>query len=73
MKRLAFVIAGLLLVTAAATPDTRRGFERFLQENGFEKITGIFSAYPSATKYTAPHVRETHDRIVADSTNTVNL
>ena len=22
------------------------GFERFLQDNGFEKITGIFSAYP---------------------------
>ena len=32
-------------------------FERFLQDNGFDKITGIFSAYPYATKYTAPHVR----------------
>jgi len=42
------------------------GFERFLQDNGFDKITGIFSAYPYATKYTAPHVRETHDRIFAD-------
>jgi inosose dehydratase len=49
------------------------GFERFLQDNGFEKITGIFSAYPSATKYTAPHVRETHDRIVADCTNTLRM
>ena len=33
----------------------------------------IFSAYPSATKYTAPHVRETHDRIVADCTNTLRM
>ena len=41
-------------------------FEHFLQDNGFEKITGIFSAYPYATRHTAPHVRETHDRIVAD-------
>jgi inosose dehydratase len=41
-------------------------FEHFLQDEGFEKITGIFSAYPYATTYTAPHVRETHDRIVAD-------
>ena len=49
------------------------GFERFLQDNGFDKITGIFSAYPSATKYTAPHVRETHDRIIADSTNTLRM
>jgi inosose dehydratase len=49
------------------------GFERFLQDNGFEKITGIFSAYPSATRYTAPHVRETHDRIVADCTNTLRM
>ena len=49
------------------------GFERFLQDNGFDKITGIFSAYPSATKYTAPHVRETHDRIVADCTNTLRM
>jgi hypothetical protein len=46
-------------------------FERFLQDNGFEKITGIFSAYPYATKYTAPHVRETHDRIVADCEATI--
>jgi inosose dehydratase len=46
-------------------------FERFLQDNGFDKITGIFSAYPYATKYTAPHVRETHDRIVADCEATV--
>src|SRR3712207_3844421 len=49
------------------------GFERFLQDNGIEKITGIFSAYPSATKYTAPHVRETHDRIIADSANTLRM
>ena len=46
-------------------------FERFLQDNGFEKITGIFSAYPYATRYTAPHVPETHDRIVADCEHTV--
>ena len=59
----------LLLLPADATPGCTAsvpGFERFLQDNGFEKITGIFSAYPYATKYTAPHVRETHDRIVAD-------
>ncbi|MGY1672605.1 sugar phosphate isomerase/epimerase family protein [Geodermatophilus sp. SYSU D00710] len=49
------------------------GFERFLQDNGFDKITGIFSAYPSATRYTAPHVRETHDRIVADCENTLRM
>ena len=49
------------------------GFEKFLQDNGIEKITGIFSAYPSATRYTAPHVRETHDRIVADCTNTLRM
>src|ERR1700750_1066256 len=48
-------------------------FERFLQDNGFDKITGIFSAYPSATRFTAPHVRETHDRIVADCTNTLRM
>ena len=48
-----------------------RRFERFLQDNGFDKITGIFSAYPYATKYTAPHVRETHDRIVADCERTI--
>ena len=41
-------------------------FEKYLQDNGFDKITGIFSAYPYATKFTAPHVAETHDRIVAD-------
>ena len=46
-------------------------FEEFLQDNGFDKITGVFSAYPWATKYTAPHVRETHDRIFADSERTV--
>jgi sugar phosphate isomerase/epimerase len=48
-----------------------KGFEEFLQANGFDKITGVFSAYPWATKYTAPHVRETHDRIFADSERTV--
>jgi inosose dehydratase len=42
------------------------GFERFLQDNGFEKVTGIFSAYPYATRYQAPHRPETHDRILAD-------
>lgn len=46
-------------------------FEEFLQDNGFDKITGVFSAYPWATKYTAPHVRETHERIFADSERTV--
>jgi sugar phosphate isomerase/epimerase len=46
-------------------------FEGFLRDNGFDKITGIFSAYPYATPYTAPHVRETHDRIVADCQNTL--
>ena len=46
-------------------------FERFLQDNGFAKISGVFSAYPYATRYTAPHVRETHDRIVADCENTL--
>ena len=48
-----------------------RNFEGFLQDNGFDKITGIFSAYPYATKFTAPHLPETHDRIFADSLNTV--
>lgn len=48
-----------------------RAFESCLQDNGFEKITGIFSAYPYATRYTAPHVPETHDRIVADCENTL--
>lgn len=46
-------------------------FERYLQDNGFDKITGIFSAYPYATKYAAPHIAETHDRIVADCMRTV--
>jgi inosose dehydratase len=46
-------------------------FERFLQDNGFEKISGVFSAYPYATRHTAPHVRETHDRIVADCEHTL--
>ena len=46
-------------------------FESFLRDNGFEKITGVFSAYPSATRFTAPHVPETHDRIVADCEATV--
>jgi inosose dehydratase len=48
-----------------------QGFESFLRDTGFEKITGIFSAYPSATRFTAPHVAETHDRIFADSVATV--
>lgn len=50
-----------------------KGFEEHLQSNGFEKITGIFSAYPSASRWTAPHVRETHDRIVADSTGIMRM
>jgi inosose dehydratase len=50
-----------------------KGFEERLQETGFDKITGIFSAYPSATRWTAPHVRETHDRIVADSENVMRM
>jgi inosose dehydratase len=48
-----------------------RSFESFLRDNGFKKITGIFSAYPYATRFTAPHVPETHDRIFADSLATV--
>ena len=31
------------------------------------------SAYPYATKYTAPHVAETHDRIVADCERTLQM
>ncbi|BDZ44476.1 sugar phosphate isomerase/epimerase family protein [Naasia aerilata] len=48
------------------------GFEQRLREVGMEKITGLFTAYPSATAYTAPHVRETHDRIFADCEYTAN-
>ncbi|WP_432512106.1 sugar phosphate isomerase/epimerase family protein [Kineococcus sp. SYSU DK001] len=47
------------------------GFEAKLREVGMEKITGVFTAYPSATKHTSPHDRETHDRIFADSERTV--
>lgn len=43
-----------------------RGFEEFLQSEGFEGLTGVFAAYPYATEFRAPHRRETHDRIFAD-------
>jgi len=43
-----------------------RAFEKFLQDHGFEKIVSVFLAYPYATQYTAPHKRETHERIIAD-------
>jgi hypothetical protein len=42
------------------------GFEKFLQDHGFEKIVSVFLAYPYATQYTAPHRQETHERIIAD-------
>jgi inosose dehydratase len=41
-------------------------FHAFIQDCGMEKITGIFTAYPNATRFRAPHIRETHDQIVAD-------
>jgi len=41
-----------------------RKFEEFLQDRGMEKITGIFHAAPNATKDDAPHIRETHDKIL---------
>jgi sugar phosphate isomerase/epimerase len=47
------------------------GFEQALRDVGMQKITGVFSAYPSATRFTAPHDRETHARILADCERTV--
>lgn len=61
------------LPLAAQLFGSIRAFEELLQENGFDKITGIFSAYPNATRFTAPHVRETHDRIVADCEGIVRM
>jgi inosose dehydratase len=41
-------------------------FERFIQDRGMEKLTGVFSAMPNVTKARAPHVRSTHDVIFRD-------
>ena len=49
------------------------GFEHFLQDNGIEKITGIFSAYPSATRYTAPHVGRRTTGSSPTATNTLRM
>nr|WP_274636108.1 sugar phosphate isomerase/epimerase [Microbacterium bovistercoris] len=46
-------------------------FEQRLRDVGMDKITGVFTAYPSATEYTSPHERSTHERIFADCENTV--
>ncbi|SYZ34543.1 sugar phosphate isomerase/epimerase family protein [Propionibacterium australiense] len=48
-----------------------KAFQDYLQDNGFDKISGVFYAYPYSTKFTAPHVRETHDRILEDCKRTV--
>lgn len=48
------------------------GFEQQLQDVGMHKIAGVFTAYPSATRFTAPHDRETHARIIADCERTVH-
>ncbi|MEF2978432.1 sugar phosphate isomerase/epimerase family protein [Subtercola sp. YIM 133946] len=61
------------LPMAAQLFGSVKKFEEFLQDEGFDKITGIFSAYPNATKFTAPHVRSTHDRIFADSERIVEM
>lgn len=47
------------------------GFEKFLQANGFDKITGVFTAYPSATESRAPHRAETHEAIIGDIKNSI--
>ncbi len=41
-------------------------FQKFIQDRGLEKITGIFISYPYMSSTRAPHVRATHDRIVQD-------
>ena len=43
-----------------------KNFEKFLQDHGFEKFTGVFAAYPDAGKARALHVRENHDAIFAE-------
>ena len=49
-----------------------KAFERFLQDHGFEKIVSVFLAYPYATRFTAPHRPETHERIIADCVRTLD-
>ena len=44
-------------------------FEKFLQERGMEKISGLFQAYPDASKTRAIHDRSTHDAIFQDCLN----
>lgn len=62
---------GFSLPALAAMFGSVGGFEGFIRDNGFEKITSIFTAYPSATATRAPHRRETHDQIVADCERTL--
>jgi inosose dehydratase len=59
------------LRTLAGMYGGLQGFERALQDYGIKKITGIFTAYPSATEFASPHVRETHDKIFDDCADTV--
>lgn len=57
---------GFSLPQYAALYGSTGAFESFLQDEGFAGITGVFAAYPYATEFRAPHVRETHDRIFGD-------
>lgn len=43
-----------------------KGFEKFLQDHGFEKFTGVFAAYPDKGKARAIHDRANHDAIFAE-------
>jgi inosose dehydratase len=54
------------LPTYAALYGSVKDFDAALKAHGFHGLTGVFQAYPYATQFTAPHRRETHDRIVSD-------
>ncbi|PHP51324.1 sugar phosphate isomerase [Actinomyces ruminis] len=48
-----------------------KAFEHRIQDLGLEKVTGVFRAWAQATRYAAPHVRQTHERIIEDCRQTM--
>lgn len=48
-------------------------FEKFLQERGMEKLSGIFKAIPYATRNQTIHHRECHDGIYREMERYVNM
>lgn len=54
----AFRLAGL-----AAMFGSVKGFDGFLRDHGFEKLTGVFVSYPDTGKYHALYVRANQDTI----------